>query len=106
MSDGRDLDPAEREELDRAGVSVVAPAGVADAVRGRRVFLHLDFDILDPSVMPAGVPAPGGLSAAELRSLLAELAGAASLVGVELTALEAPEHAPLLADVVAPVLPA
>ena len=48
MSDGRDLDPAEREELDRAGVSVVAPARVAEAVRGERVFLHLDLDILDP----------------------------------------------------------
>src|SRR5829696_7156369 len=104
MSDGRDLDPAERDELDRAGVSVVPPAGVADAVRGRRVFLHLDFDILDPSVMPAGVPAPGGLSADQLRALLAELAGAAEPIGVELTALESPEHAALLADVVAPVL--
>ena len=104
MSDGRDLDPAERDELARAGVAVVPPEGVADAVRGRRVFLHLDFDILDPSVMPAGVPAPGGLSADQLRALLAELAGAAEPIGVELTALESPEHAALLADVVAPVL--
>jgi arginase len=104
MSDGRDLDPAEREELDRAGVPVVPPAGVADAVRGRRVFLHLDFDILDPSVMPAGVPAPGGLSADELRALMVDLADAVELIGVELTALETPEHAALLAEVVAPVL--
>jgi arginase len=113
MSDGRDLDPAEREEIERAGVSVVAPAGVAEAVRGERVFLHLDFDILDPEVMPAGVPAPGGLSAGELRDLLSGLAGAAELVGVELTAFEAPEDpaerdrmAALLAGVVAPLLPA
>jgi arginase family enzyme len=104
MSDGRDLDPAEREELDRAGVPVVPPAGVADAVRGQRVFLHLDFDILDPSVMPAGVPAPGGLSADELRALMVDLADAVELIGVELTALETPEHAALLAEVVAPVL--
>lgn len=106
MSDGRDLDAAEREELARAGVRVVPPREVADAVRGERVFLHLDFDVLDPSVVPAGVPAPGGLSADELRDVLAELVGAAELIGVELTALEAPELAQLIAGVVEPVLPA
>ena len=112
MSDGRDLDPAEREEIDRAGVRVVAPGEVAEAVRGERVFLHLDLDILDPSVMPAGVPAPGGLSAEQLRALLADLAGAAELIGVEITAFEAPEDpaerarlARLLAGVVEPVVP-
>jgi arginase family enzyme len=111
MSDGRDLDPAEREELDRAGVGIAAPARVAEAVRGERVFLHLDLDILDPSVMAAGVPAPGGLSADELRELLADLAGAAELIGVELTAFEAPEDAAererlgaLIAAVVEPLL--
>jgi arginase len=55
------------------------------------VFLHLDLDILDPSVMAAGVPAPGGLSADELRALLSDLAGAAELIGVEITAFEAPD---------------
>jgi arginase len=111
MSDGRDLDDAEREELDRAGVAVVPPAGVADAVRGERVFLHLDLDILDPEVMAAAVPAPGGLAAEALGAVLAELAEAAELVGVELTAFEAPadEHererlAALIAGVVAPVV--
>jgi arginase family enzyme len=110
LSDGRDLDPAERAELDGAGVSVVAPGRVAEAVRGERVFVHLDFDILDPEVMAAAVPAPGGLSAEELRALLFELAGAAELAGVELTAFEAPEDlaerarmAALLARVVEPL---
>jgi arginase len=113
MSDGRDLDDAERAELDRAGVTVVPPAGVADAVRGQRVFLHLDFDILDPGVMEAAVPAPHGLTAEALRAVLAELAGAAQLAGVELTAFEAPEDedarerlAALLATTVEPLLAA
>jgi arginase family enzyme len=104
VSDGRDLDPAERAEIDRAGVRVVAPAEVADAARGERAFLHLDLDILDPSVMAAGVPAPGGLSADELRALLAELAGAAELIGVEITAFEAgDELVELIASIVEPV---
>jgi arginase family enzyme len=107
MSDGRDLDDAERELLDRAEVRIVPPAGVADAVRGERVFLHLDFDILDPGVMPAAVPAPNGLTAEALTAVLAELAAAAELVGAELTAFDAPADpgererlADLLADTV------
>ena len=104
MSDGRDLDPAEREELARAGVRVVPPGAVSEAVRGKRVFLHLDLDILDPSVMPAGVPAPGGLSADALRALLTDLAAAASLIGVEITAFEAPKEAEELAALIASVV--
>jgi arginase family enzyme len=108
MSDGRDLDPAERAELDAAGVRIVPPGAVAAAVRGQRVFLHLDLDILDPSVMAAAVPAPGGLSADALRALLTDLAGAAELIGVEITAFEAPSDASeltaLIASVVEPVV--
>lgn len=112
MSDARDLDPAERAELDRAGVRRVSPEAVADAVRGRRVFLHLDWDVLDPVVLPAGVPAPGGLEPDALRRVLAGLGGAGALVGAELTAFEAPEDAVererltrLLLGILEPLLP-
>jgi arginase family enzyme len=111
MSDGRDLDAAERELLERSGVRVVPPAAVAGEVRGERVFLHLDFDILDPEVMPAAFPGPNGLTADALAALLAELTGAAELVGAELAAFEAPADpagreriADLLAEVVQPLL--
>ena len=93
MSDGRDLDPAERAELDSRRRADRRAGRRRGSVRGERVFLHLDLDILDPSVMAAGVPAPGGLSADELRALLADLADAAELIGVEITAFEAPEDA-------------
>jgi len=113
IGDGRDLDPAEREETDSAGVQVVSPAGVARALRGERVFLHLDFDILDPEVLPAGVPAPGGLSFDDLHALLTELAGEAQLIGAEMTAFEAPADrrerdclTARIAEVVAPLIPA
>ena len=67
LGDARDLDPAERAALDRAGVRRVALADVAGAVRGERVFLHLDLDVLDPQVMAAAVPAPGGADAGGAR---------------------------------------
>jgi hypothetical protein len=41
--------------------------------------------------MPALFPADGGLSDAGLRTLLGEVAGVTRLIGVEITAFEAPE---------------
>jgi arginase family enzyme len=51
-------------------------------------YVHLDLDVLDPSVLPAQFAVPGGLSMAELRSILAALE---DVVGVEVTAFEEPE---------------
>ena len=108
LADARDLDPAEREALDRAGVRRLRPREVAGAVRGERVFLHLDLDILDPTVMAAAVPAPGGLSLDELAAVLRDLGAAATIVGLEVTAFDDPEPERLaqpLADAIRPVLP-
>jgi arginase family enzyme len=105
LSDARDLDAGERDEMRRAGLAVVAPGAVADAVRGERVFLHLDFDVLDPSVMPFSFPAAGGLSLPDLGALLADLAEAADVCGMELTSIAAPHSAARLAQTMAPALP-
>jgi arginase len=104
LSDARDLDAAERDELERAGLAPIAPGAVAEAVRGERVFLHLDLDVLDPSEMPCTFPAPGGLSTEDLRALLAQLADAAELVGLEVTSMAAPAPAPRLAELLLPLL--
>lgn len=64
-------------------------------------WLHLDVDVLDPSIMPAvDSPDPGGLSAARLVELLMALAPGA--VGAEVTVFDpdldpSGEHAALLA---------
>jgi arginase family enzyme len=105
FSDGRDLDAAERDEMQAAGLAIVAPADVPRAVRGERVFLHLDFDVLDPSEMPFSFPAAGGLSLPELAAVLEQLAGAAEIAGLELTSIAAPHSAPRIADALAPLLP-
>ena len=67
------------------------PSQLGDELDGRKVYVHLDLDVLDPSVLPSQFPADGGLSDAGLRTLLGEVAGVAELVGVEITAFEAPE---------------
>ncbi|HTE62827.1 MAG TPA: arginase family protein, partial [Solirubrobacteraceae bacterium] len=105
LSDGRDLDAPEREEMERAQLTVVAPADVPAAVRGQRVFVHLDLDVLDPSEMPFSFPAHGGMPLAALRALLAELARAAEIAGVEVTSTASPGAAGRLAEMLEPLIP-
>ena len=107
----RDLDEGERALVEQAGVAIAAPGEVADRLEGVPVYVHLDLDVLDPSVFPAQFPAPGGLSDGGLRTLLAQVAERADVVGVEITAFEAPEDetttgglAELVASIVDPLL--
>jgi arginase family enzyme len=69
----RDLDPGEW-----------APQPLGDE-RSGPFYVHLDLDVLDPSIMPAQFAVPGGLDLDELRGVLASLE---NVVGVEVTAFE------------------
>jgi arginase len=92
----RDLDPGEKVEVEAAGVGEGVPADGP-------VYVHLDFDGLDPSVMPVQFPVPGGLQAAEVRYVLARLVDEGRLVGLEVTAFEHPEHLDLVLEILEPV---
>ncbi len=74
-----------------------------EQLAGYEVFVHLDLDVLDPSVMPAAFAVDGGLLAAELRAFLAEMRAACTLLGAEITSA-APGHAEIVADAIAPLL--
>jgi arginase len=104
LSDGRELDAGERDEMERAALPVVPPADVPAAVRGERVFVHVDLDVLDPSEMPFSFPAAGGMSVGALRTLLAELAGVAEIAGVEVTSTASAGAAGRLADMLEPLM--
>ncbi|MGZ8633542.1 MAG: arginase family protein, partial [Solirubrobacteraceae bacterium] len=76
---GRDLDDAEDVLMDRHGV--VRTDDPAAVLAGREVFVHLDVDILDPTVMPGQLyPAPGGLDTTQLHDVLADVAARARIV--------------------------
>jgi arginase len=101
----RDLDGPEVALLEANGVQRISRPGLlAEALAGRQVFVHLDLDILDPSVLPSPFPAPGGLSDGGLRTLLAEVAGACDLLGCEVTGFHDPSLTELIATVVAPLI--
>jgi arginase len=93
----RDLDPGERELLERSPATVVGASvvetlvAVKNALDGAPVYIHLDLDVLDPDFFPAQFPAPGGLSPEKLYDLLEAIVEDSPLVGLEVTAFETPE---------------
>jgi arginase len=87
----RDLDEDEREVVARAGVRMGVP-------HHGPVYVHLDCDVLDPSVHRAQFPVPGGMGLEGLGALLAGLGD--RVVGIEVTALEDPALAPAIAELV------
>jgi arginase len=86
----RDLDPGEKVEVEQAGVRTGVP-------EDGPVYVHLDCDVLDPSVLRAQFPVPGGMNLEGLGALLHALAD--RIVGIEVTALEDPAAAGRIAAV-------
>jgi arginase len=92
----RDLDPGERVEVDQAGIGTGVPGEGP-------VFVHLDLDVLDPSVLAPQFPVPDGLQAREVRDVLARLQDEGRLVGLEVTAFEDPAGVDLVTEILEPV---
>jgi arginase family enzyme len=84
----RDLDEDEREVVASAGVRMGVP-------HHGPVYVHLDCDVLDPTVHRAQFAVPGGMGLEGLGALLAGLGD--RVVGIEVTALEDPALAPAIA---------
>jgi arginase family enzyme len=100
----RDLDEGERRLLERSAATVIGASAVEtlvavkNALDGAPVYIHLDLDVLDPEEFPAAVPAAGGLSSDKLYDLMEAVAEDSEVVGIEVTAFEAPEDPDELAD--------
>lgn len=103
----RDVDPGERVLLTTRGVGIVErPGDLAPLLAGRDVFVHLDLDVLDPAAMPGQHwPVANGLSDGGLRTLLAEVAAAANVLGVEITNLPRAALARRVATIAEPLMP-
>lgn len=89
----RDIDPPEREVIDRLGITVVPPGpdlpGRLDsAIAGRPVYIHFDCDVLEPGIVPLDYEVPGGPGLETIRGA-AEVIGRHELVGIEIGEFEA-----------------
>jgi arginase len=88
----RDLDPAERDSLERSQATVIGAStvetlvAVKNALDGAPVYIHLDVDVLDPEALPVQDPVPGGLPPEKLYDLLEAVIEDSELIGLEVTA--------------------
>jgi arginase len=79
------------ERLRHEGVAATVAAALAhlERVELDGFWVHLDVDILDPTIMPAvDSPDPGGIDHDALRALLAGLVGSRQCVGLEVTVFD------------------
>jgi arginase family enzyme len=93
----RDLDPGERELLERSPATVIGASpvetlvAVKNALEGAPIFVHLDLDVIDPEHFPAAVPAPGGLHPDKLYDLMDSVLEDSELLGLEITNFAVPD---------------
>jgi arginase family enzyme len=93
----RDIDPPERELLEQSPVTVIGASletlvYTQNALDRAPIFVHLDLDVIDPEAFPATmVPAPGGLAPDKLYDLFEAVADECEVIGLEVTAFDAPE---------------
>ena len=93
----RDLDPGERELLERSPATVIGASPVEtlvaakNALDGAPMFVHLDLDVIDPEHFPAAVPAPGGLHPDKLYDLADSVLEDSELLGLEITNFAVPD---------------
>ncbi len=93
LAGARDVDAGERERLDRSDVVELAPAEIGrlgEALpAGERVSLHLDLDVLDPSVGRANAFAVApGIDRGELLDAARAVAARRGLAAVTLSAYD------------------
>ncbi|WP_416949593.1 arginase family protein [Tropicimonas sp.] len=89
----RDVDEAEGKLLQQAGVRVIPPARAnAEAIRrmigDAPVWIHVDWDVLEPGFVPAAYKVPDGLLPEQIRAILA-IVPPEQIAGVELAEFEA-----------------
>ncbi|MFQ5946378.1 MAG: arginase family protein [Anaerolineae bacterium] len=90
----RSLDPGEADNVSSVGSHLLSFAWpgplldqVHDAVSGRPLWIHLDVDVLDPSVVSSvHFPTPGGPDMEQVVSLLEAVAQDSPVVALEVTA--------------------
>jgi arginase len=101
LAGARDLDPAEEALLEGSEIQVVSPRSLkggsmeleralsALAARVRRLYLHIDLDVLDRDDTPANqFAAPGGPTVAEMTEALRVIGARIPVAAVAVTAYD------------------
>jgi arginase len=93
LVDGRDLDPAEVDALQHSSVCQVGLHELANSLPEGVVHLHIDLDVLDPSLLPGlRFPATGGATLAALRIAIEAVMRLRPIAAVSIAATWFPER--------------
>jgi arginase/N-omega-hydroxy-L-arginine amidinohydrolase len=113
----RDIDQAEDKLLQKAGVRIISPTEttpetVLNAINNSRVWIHIDWDSLEPGFVPADYKVPGGILPSQLRAIF-EAIPLTQILGIELAEFNAPADSDsiekalsIILDIVAPIFEA
>ena len=88
LTDGRDLDPGERELLDGSDVVWLRdPQALLDQpLPEGPLYIHFDCDVINADEAPAhNYPVPGGPSSADITAIFSRLAGSGQIVAVSMS---------------------
>ncbi|WP_018898025.1 arginase family protein [Rhizobium sp. 2MFCol3.1] len=110
----RDIDSAEQTLLEGAGVTLMPGPIDLEAllsfIGNASVWIHIDWDVLEPNHVPAAYQIADGLLPDQLRAVL-EAISAEQIAGIELAEFEAPEDAAerekalaVIGDIVEPLI--
>ncbi|ABL69269.1 Arginase/agmatinase/formiminoglutamase [Paracoccus denitrificans PD1222] len=103
----RDIDPPEEALLAQAGVhrfvAGAEPETVLAALGEGPIWLHVDWDAMEPGTVPAAYSVPGGLTPGRLRAFLAAIPPQ-QIAGVELAEFEMPGTAQAAQGAIATIL--
>jgi arginase family enzyme len=91
----RDIDELESELLKAAGVRVipvadVTPETIKGLINDSPVWVHIDWDVLEPGYIPADYDVPNGVLPKQLRDLFSAIP-LHQLIGIELAEFKAPQ---------------
>lgn len=93
----RDIDSKEAELIEREGARIipasdVTPEAVLSAVNGRKVWIHIDWDVLEPGYVPADYKVSGGLLPGQIQAILSALSPD-QVLGLEVAEFQVPPDA-------------
>jgi len=110
----RDIDAQERQLLDQARVRIIpperaTPANVLEAIGDRPVWIHIDWDVLEPGYLPADYSVPNGMLPQQIHAIFEALQD--RILGFELAEFNASEvpgeneqALQVICEIVSPVL--
>lgn len=91
---GHDFDSDEYQLLQKFGVEIISPSkmtpeSVFNSVKDKDVWIHVDWDVLQPGFIPADYEVDGGVSLSQLQKSVFQAIPTDRVIGVELAEFNA-----------------